>query len=655
MMNKNITKLFTLVSILLIAACGMPAKANTINVTKMPGFNPANATKALQAALDSGADKVIVPNVGQPWVVTPIELRSNQTVVFRPGVVILAKKGSFKGVGDSLFTARNTSNLNIIGYGATWRMRKKDYTKPPYKKAEWRMGLKILGGTNITIEGLSIEKTGGDGIYIGTEQKHYSKNITIRNVILSDNYRQGISVISVDGLLIENTIMRGTDGTPPAAGIDFEPNSADQQLTNIVMRNCLTWGNQGHGYEMYLVKLNAKSKPVSIRFENCRSIGDGRNAVGITTAPTVAKAPKGQVTFNNCEFKGSIKSGIMISKPAKALNITFRNCVLEQSGVTQKNSYPIEFVSKKNMISAVGGVNFDHIKIIDPLHRQPVGYTSASNLAPLQNITGTLLLINGMNIHKLALTPKLLKEWSPKQKFTPVSYIPLSEIKGLTLNTQSLKGLIQLGKAKIRWGADYALYAREGDHVQIALRYGKVAKHTGKPMPVSITGPEGKQVLKTTLHFQKTSTVKFTAPADGLYHITAKSGRNFVRLESSTNVAALMTPPDGAVIHKSKATYYLWVPKGTDQFAVRGKDTHSKNFRMILSRPDSTVAKEADNVDKDGSAIQITAQPTPDQTGKIWTLKLLPTSDSSYGDYRITLLGIPPLLAVSSKAVIKSK
>ena len=67
------------------------------------GFSAENATKCLQSALDSGAKKVIVDNVGKDWIVDPIFLPSNIEVVFKDGVVIRARKGSFKGRQDSLF------------------------------------------------------------------------------------------------------------------------------------------------------------------------------------------------------------------------------------------------------------------------------------------------------------------------------------------------------------------------------------------------------------------------------------------------------------------------------------------------------------------------------------------------------------------------
>src|SRR5699024_4453134 len=186
--------------------------------------------------------KVIVPNVGEPWIVTPIHLRSNQTVVFKPGVIILAKKGAFRGTGDCLFKGKDLQNVVIEGYGAIWRMRKKDYMHKPYKKAQWRMGLGLYNCTNVTIEGLTIERSGGDGIYIsGNHNKPttFSKNIVIKDVKCVSNYRNGISVISVDGLLLDNVVMSYTRGHAPQCGIDFEPNNPKQRLNNIKLKNCI--------------------------------------------------------------------------------------------------------------------------------------------------------------------------------------------------------------------------------------------------------------------------------------------------------------------------------------------------------------------------------------------------------------------------------
>jgi polygalacturonase len=121
------------------------------------GFSKTDSTAALQAAIDSGAKTVLVPFMGDAWIVRPIKLRGNLELVFEPGVLVLAKRGEFQGGGDSLFTAVDVENLTIRGYGATLRMWKSDYQKPPYKKAEWRMGIAIRGCRNVLIEGVRVE------------------------------------------------------------------------------------------------------------------------------------------------------------------------------------------------------------------------------------------------------------------------------------------------------------------------------------------------------------------------------------------------------------------------------------------------------------------------------------------------------------------
>ena len=49
------------------------------------GFDQDDSTDALQAAIDSGAKTVIVPAMGQDWIVRPLTLASNQELVLEKG------------------------------------------------------------------------------------------------------------------------------------------------------------------------------------------------------------------------------------------------------------------------------------------------------------------------------------------------------------------------------------------------------------------------------------------------------------------------------------------------------------------------------------------------------------------------------------------
>ena len=66
------------------------------------GFDPADSTHAIQSAIASGASKFVIPNMGQPWIVRPIQLASDQEIYFEPGVVLLAKEGEFHDPADCL-------------------------------------------------------------------------------------------------------------------------------------------------------------------------------------------------------------------------------------------------------------------------------------------------------------------------------------------------------------------------------------------------------------------------------------------------------------------------------------------------------------------------------------------------------------------------
>jgi hypothetical protein len=341
------------------------------------GFDPADSTPFLQAAIDSGAKTVVVPYVGAEWIVRPIKLRSNLELVFEPGVVVLAKKDEFKGKGDSLFLARDASDITLRGHGAALRMHKKDYQNPPYEKAEWRSVLCFDGCRKVHVEGLRLESSGGDGIYLGAGKLPYCADVVIRDVVCHDNHRQGISVIGAENLLIENCVLSNTGGTAPQAGIDFEPNGPREKLVNCVMRNCTMEGNAGAGVLIYLKQLSAKTDPVSIRVESCY-IRSGKD-VGIGVGAVGDDGPGGVIEFLNCTIENTAKGGIFVyDKSADKARVRFVNCKWKAVGMAQGEtgrkdlrlrtplllSHQRPKITKKN-----GGIDFIDCYVYDEVDR----------------------------------------------------------------------------------------------------------------------------------------------------------------------------------------------------------------------------------------------------------------------------------------------
>ena len=309
----------------LMAAAAAAAAEDVVKASSF-GFDPVDSTEILQKALDSGAKKIVIDVQRSPWIVRPLFVRSNCEIVFERGTEVLAKKGEFRGKNDSLFTLRCCENVKLVGYGAVLRMHRADYAAAPYAKAEWRMSLNLRSCRNVTVEGLTLVESGGDGVYLGVDGKNGPcRDIVLRDLVCDRHYRQGISVISARNLLIERCTLRDTAGTGPAAGIDFEPNSSDEELAGIVMRDCIVTGNSGEGIQFYLGQLNAESKPLSVKIANCRSTGNS-HGFWMSHGRTHAFV-RGGVDCENCTFASRNFRATYIDPAAgDAVVVSFKNC-----------------------------------------------------------------------------------------------------------------------------------------------------------------------------------------------------------------------------------------------------------------------------------------------------------------------------------------
>ena len=343
------------------------------------GFDPEDATDCLQQAITSGAKKVIVPFMGSDWIVRPIKLAGNQEITFEPGVVVMAKKGSFKGKSDSLFTADKQRNITLTGYGATFRMRKSEYVLPDYQKAEWRMTLEIDSCENVTVTGLTLADSGGDGIYVGdSDPKHACcKNVLIQDVTFDNHYRQGLSVISADGITVENCLFKNTSGTPPAAGIDFEPNLPTEQLTNCHVRNCIFEGNQGAGVMAYVGMLSADSKPLSIDVSDC--LVRNNTGPGLWFGGIADPGVKGLVEFTRCTIVDDQQQGVFIAdKSPEGAIVRFVGCSWKNVAAASPATAPISINAIGNLtLKRWGGVEFVDCNLYDDIDRPVISISSS--------------------------------------------------------------------------------------------------------------------------------------------------------------------------------------------------------------------------------------------------------------------------------------
>jgi hypothetical protein len=297
------------------------------------GFDPSDSTDALQQALDSSADTVVVDDVGAEWLTRPLNInRDDICVVVMPGVTVRAKPRGYPNGGDCLLRMAGRSGVSLIGYGATVAMNKQEYIDLN-DGSQWRHALNITSCAGVRVEGLRITGAGGDGIYLGRVQDAAyatcSSDAAIVNVQCDDNYRNGLSIISVDGLLVEGSYFIENVGHNPQAGIDFEPNLSDEQLTNIVVRDCTLEDNYNYALVVSTGHLAGATTPVSILFDRIRIGAQQTRTPSFLYGPPPADDPGGSIEVRDSLIQNAPYSGNLSawSKNASGASLTFTRLV----------------------------------------------------------------------------------------------------------------------------------------------------------------------------------------------------------------------------------------------------------------------------------------------------------------------------------------
>ena len=218
------------------------------------------------------------------------------------------------------------------------------------------------------------------------------------------------AVISAQNLLVINTTFSNTFGTPPASGVDLEPDPSTGphspydplRLTNLTFKNCLAANNQGDGFGGYFSSMlsydgkkgddswawHAKHGwakgaydryPLTVLFDNCSIRGGG----GGWSFGTIYPNLPGSIVIQGGEVTGTARPGVHISSKALssatikfvrhtirnvATNSTLFNCSAKTKAKCphgQVNT-PILVVARHGQTPEIeGGVSFEDCVIED--------------------------------------------------------------------------------------------------------------------------------------------------------------------------------------------------------------------------------------------------------------------------------------------------
>ncbi len=294
------------------------------------GDGTTNDTAALQAAVNavagSGGTLIVPMGVYMLDAVVGLQLKSQMTLQMQTNAVLRAIPNN--KTGYNMVNIFNANNVNVLGGTIEGERFKHMGTA-----GEWGHCLVINRSTNVVVEDVTAKECWGDGFYVGGAA---TKAITFCKVVADRNRRQGMSITSVDGLQIYDSVFKNTAGTEPEAGLDIEPNLGST-VTNVLITRSLFDNNAGGGMQIGPAGVDKATTFVT------KTIIDGNtftnNGIGALSPPNAAinlSSSSGNTLRNNT-ITGNVGSGITVVETTGSVvtGNTITGTLTAGSGVSQ--------------------------------------------------------------------------------------------------------------------------------------------------------------------------------------------------------------------------------------------------------------------------------------------------------------------------------
>ena len=252
-------------------------------------------TAKIQSALDN-ASTVIVP-LGTYMVdaVTSINLNSYNKLLLDNDSIVKAI-----GNDQTSYKVINISNVHDVEIaGGTISGERDEHTGT---SGEWGHCISITGGAQKAyIHDTNLINGWGDGIYFNGCSDIHTARVHVDNV-----RRNGYSLISITNYVSEDDYIENTNGTAPQAGVDLEPNSANDFLYNVVFNNLYCKNNTTTNFGMGIGGDNINSDYIVVNNLVCENGGNG-----IYLQSGVNR--KGKIVFNDATIHNCTGRSIFIN------------------------------------------------------------------------------------------------------------------------------------------------------------------------------------------------------------------------------------------------------------------------------------------------------------------------------------------------------
>ena len=305
-------------SVTISASCA-PAPASSLVVNaKDPlygakGDGVTDDTAALQKAVNAvagtGGTLYVPDGTYMVNALTSVYLKSNMTLSMSSGAVL---KAITNGASNyAIVLVSNVSQVNILG--GTILGERSTHTGTT---GEWGHGLSIKGSSQVVVDGVLSRDCWGDGFYVSG-----SSSITICNVTADHNRRQGLTITSVNGMVVRNSTFKNTSGTLPEDGIDIEPNPGET-VNNVLITGCSVTGNSGFGIEICVpLSYTGQAWITGVVVDGNTCTGNGVNT--LSTSPRAgieASNTPGHTITNNISSSNGL--GILLRNAANNFTVS---------------------------------------------------------------------------------------------------------------------------------------------------------------------------------------------------------------------------------------------------------------------------------------------------------------------------------------------
>lgn len=260
--------------------------------------------------------------------------------------IILSNNAKLKAITTdsgyyNIVSIRDVENVHIIGGKIEG-----DTETHTATGGDQAYGIGIRASKNITIENMEIYNCWSDSIIVGYNDGVDSYNVKIKNCILHDSKRQGISIVGCNVCEITGCEIYNISGKMPSAGIDIEPDGSGK-AESIFISSCyihdtaqasiISGGNVPNGVKISDCDLDSINcvEGLDINVSNCnmRSVALRTGNYSFFTNCHIGQiiACGGSGLFNNCSFTGATNTGVINSTldnfPTKITErLSFNHC-----------------------------------------------------------------------------------------------------------------------------------------------------------------------------------------------------------------------------------------------------------------------------------------------------------------------------------------